>query len=252
MDWSHPSACGLIAAWSASSGQFELVKGTGTYPVVATDIFSSVGPQGKSYKGNSAANAWRQLNGITSGGTYSVLVAFADTGSTRGSIRNPFDGDSVDVNRIFQLRLDAGNTPRFIAFNTIVGNAQASGTQTSGVSNLSVMAGTLSAGQVATVFLNGLPGSTTATLAGTPKTIASTDYIGIGAMPRQVSSSQPFNGDIYCGFIWNRCLPAAEIAALSYFPFDLLIEASNDVSYNAVAAPAATEFPTLMLAGVGF
>ena len=221
IDYGNPLARGLKVGWHGANPHRNLANGDHTYLPSGVDDTENVGRAGKSVRGVAGVKSLRGLKNIVSSTAYTVMTVVMDS-SGRGAVRNPFDGDaSGSGNRIYQLRFDADNTARFIAFNTAVGNFQASGTAASASDKISVLAGVVDAAQVATVYLNGIPGTTTATVTGTPKTLVMTDYLTIGQMGDFNNTTQTFTGDIFACFFWNRGLSKSEIYALSQNPWQL-------------------------------
>jgi hypothetical protein len=184
-------------------------------------ITYGVGPFGKRISSSGSLAGYRSFTGKASTAQYTVAAVVLDSAG-RGAFRNPIDSDDSNGSpRFFQLRFNTSNQAEFIPFNTGGTPFTTTGSTASSATGLSVILASVDSAQAARVYLNGKLEGGPSTITGSVQTIAATNRIAIGNTNTTTSGNQPFTGDIYGGFFWNRCLTASEILSFSQNPWQL-------------------------------
>jgi hypothetical protein len=193
------------AAWAAANG------GPVARSICSYGIFG---------RGGSNRGVRFSAETLPSSTSYTILAAVVDD-SGRGIIRNPFDGDNEESLRWWQLRFDAGDTARFIAFNTTSSAFQATTSIQSSSTGMAVLVGRVANSEVS-VWMNGRKGSGTAAPSGTMRSASSPGAVlAVGAMAKMSAYQQGFAGQILLCAYFARALTDAEIVELSGNPWQL-------------------------------
>lgn len=207
----------LSFLWSAASPDVDLV-GDKPYTIFSSaDLIPGTGVGGKSFTGGS--NRGRRFTPKSTGSVFTVFAIVTDR--FKGTTRNPFDSDDQgSVGRVFQLRFESSNVANFIPFDTGGSPYFSSTSNTAPSEGLSMIAGVMAAGGVASSYLNGQVGPTTNV--GTPRFIDGTRTICVGNFnDPSTANLSSFQGDIYlCGLI-KGTVTKAELDSLYANPWQL-------------------------------
>jgi hypothetical protein len=214
INWSNPLTKRLVFAYNAANPFYEVItRALGVDTVGPQTI--GVGLHGRYVQ--TVSTYKRKFTGFTTGQQYTVLTV-----TTNPNGGNPIDSDD-NSHRVFQFNFENFD-PVAIVFDTAetVYRPKYNGNIAPLTTKIGVMALTVDANKLASVYINGLLGATQVTITGTPAAIQVADSVTINNITR--SSDQPFTGQNYASFIWDRCLTQAEIISVSNNPWQLFAD----------------------------
>lgn len=212
---SSPLAAGLGLAFNAANRGYD-ESGGRRATIGSGGVTWGAGQFGQRVRGVSVNEGNLRFANMPVSTAYTVMAVVHD--HTQGANRQFFDADG-NIARTFQFHLDSSNHLEFIPFNTGGSPFFATSTATVDSQSLQVLVGTVDVNQLASVYINGKQNGTTSTITGSVQTLAS-QYVAIGNSAHIVVNN-PFLGDFYAAFFWNRALSPTEILELSKNPWQL-------------------------------
>jgi hypothetical protein len=234
VNWGNPITNKLIFAVNSAYTLKNLVTSDNA-TVYGSGLTLGVSIHGVHVSGvNGAGNNYR-FPCVGSNQSYTVASLILDNGAQSVN-RNPLDSDLVATPRVFQLRINNANKPEFIAFNTALSPAVATGASAQSTTKPFLLCGRVN-NNVAEVFTDGVSVGS-ATITNTTQGLSSSSPLAIGGTLG--IANQYFSGKIYLSLVWDRALSNAEIKSISDNPWQVFIPSNRNIYFDVVAGSGST------------
>jgi len=223
VDWTHPLARGLIAAYLPSQGLRNLA-GLGAdlaFGSAANFRASAHGIVVPGTAANEGANSGALPSTMRPTSSASIFWAGSVTAGTFNTTMLGLEHNNSNSNPWMSAVLfSAGAGTVTLGYNVSGSYSEIGGAYLDTSGAFATYAGTLEMGGAATVYFNGAQAASQAVGAGSIQydATAEVDFCAFAADP-----SRTLNGVGVVGCIWSRALSASEVAALHFSPFSLFV-----------------------------